>query len=106
MQFLICPFGTAGDVYPFIAIGQGLKRRGHDVCIIGHTLFGDTIKELSTWYCFTEKYQEDRKRRSSPVLPFIDQMATTPITNPLRGVGRNDPCPCGSGKKYKKCCLH
>jgi hypothetical protein len=23
----------------------------------------------------------------------------------LRYVGRNDPCPCGSGKKYKKCCL-
>jgi hypothetical protein len=22
-----------------------------------------------------------------------------------RGVGRNDPCPCGSGKKYKNCCL-
>ncbi len=22
------------------------------------------------------------------------------------GVGRNDPCPCGSGKKFKKCCLH
>jgi uncharacterized protein YecA (UPF0149 family) len=21
-------------------------------------------------------------------------------------VGRNDPCPCGRGKKYKKCCLH
>ncbi|MFQ5796612.1 MAG: SEC-C metal-binding domain-containing protein, partial [Candidatus Bipolaricaulia bacterium] len=20
-------------------------------------------------------------------------------------IGRNDPCPCGSGKKYKKCCL-
>jgi hypothetical protein len=32
-----------------------------------------------------------------------------PITAPLRHtdpkVGRNDPCPCGSGKKYKKCCL-
>ncbi|WP_417840778.1 UPF0149 family protein [Terasakiella sp.] len=23
-----------------------------------------------------------------------------------RNVGRNDPCPCGSGKKFKKCCLH
>ncbi len=22
-----------------------------------------------------------------------------------RKVGRNEPCPCGSGKKYKKCCL-
>lgn len=28
-----------------------------------------------------------------------------PIRNPNRDVGRNDPCPCGSGKKYKKCCL-
>lgn len=27
----------------------------------------------------------------------------TPQRNPLRSVGRNDPCPCGSGKKYKKC---
>jgi hypothetical protein len=27
------------------------------------------------------------------------------ITNPNRHIGRNDPCPCGSGKKYKKCCL-
>ena len=23
-----------------------------------------------------------------------------------KSVGRNDPCPCGSGKKYKKCCLN
>lgn len=29
----------------------------------------------------------------------------TPAVNPFRNVGRNDPCPCGSGKKAKKCCL-
>jgi uncharacterized protein YecA (UPF0149 family) len=23
-----------------------------------------------------------------------------------KNIGRNDPCPCGSGKKYKKCCLN
>jgi hypothetical protein len=28
-----------------------------------------------------------------------------PAENPNRAIGRNDPCPCGSGKKYKKCCL-
>ncbi len=28
-----------------------------------------------------------------------------PVKNPWRGVGRNDPCPCGSGKKFKKCCM-
>ncbi len=29
---------------------------------------------------------------------------TTPIYRESYRVGRNDPCPCGSGKKYKKCC--
>jgi uncharacterized protein YecA (UPF0149 family) len=23
-----------------------------------------------------------------------------------RKIGRNEPCPCGSGKKYKKCCMN
>jgi uncharacterized protein len=27
------------------------------------------------------------------------------VAPPTRKTGRNDPCPCGSGKKYKKCCL-
>jgi hypothetical protein len=32
-------------------------------------------------------------------------LPTLPIVNEQPKVGRNDPCPCGSGKKYKKCCL-
>jgi yecA family protein len=31
---------------------------------------------------------------------------TAPYLHNIPKVGRNDPCPCGSGKKYKKCCLH
>jgi len=27
-----------------------------------------------------------------------------PVKRKDKKVGRNDPCPCGSGKKYKKCC--
>jgi len=27
-----------------------------------------------------------------------------PRSGDARSLGRNDPCPCGSGKKYKKCC--
>jgi preprotein translocase subunit SecA len=29
--------------------------------------------------------------------------AAAVAANPYAGVGRNDPCPCGSGKKFKKC---
>jgi hypothetical protein len=53
-------------------------------------------------------------RRDEPDDDFVDDdldrfdrslFGHDPVTNPLRFVGRNDPCPCGSGKKYKKCCL-
>lgn len=29
-----------------------------------------------------------------------------PIKRPGSPIGRNDPCPCGSGRKYKKCCMN
>ena len=35
--------------------------------------------------------------------PEIPQIAV-PVTREAPKVGRNDPCPCGSGKKFKKCC--
>ncbi|MEZ4409658.1 MAG: SEC-C metal-binding domain-containing protein [Polyangiales bacterium] len=38
--------------------------------------------------------------------PLIDSLAEKrPPAIAKAKVGRNDPCPCGSGKKYKKCCL-
>ena len=38
--------------------------------------------------------------------PFLEAAAgkTQPIVKPAAKVGRNDPCPCGSGRKFKKCC--
>lgn len=37
---------------------------------------------------------------------FVDGQAPKPAQSIRQGpkVGRNDPCPCGSGKKFKKCC--
>ena len=41
---------------------------------------------------------------------LIRRESDLPLDTPFRRgtprVERNDPCPCGSGKKYKKCCLH
>jgi preprotein translocase subunit SecA len=36
--------------------------------------------------------------------PEAEPPRTTPVRREGKKVGRNDPCPCGSGKKYKKCC--
>ena len=35
----------------------------------------------------------------------LPEGAGEPVRNPWKDVGRNDPCPCGSGLKFKKCCL-
>jgi len=42
--------------------------------------------------------------QSSPGQAAPAEEATPPIKRDQPKVGRNDPCPCGSGKKYKKCC--
>ena len=35
----------------------------------------------------------------------VTRRASTTVVNDSAKVGRNDPCPCGSGKKYKNCCM-
>jgi uncharacterized protein len=67
----------------------------------------DTVEEVSSWYGYSEEYrrkldQELAEEENSPTLWNEPDIAF----NPYRDVGRNDPCPCGSGKKYKKCCLN
>lgn len=34
----------------------------------------------------------------------VQQGSGARAVNPYKSVGRNDPCPCGSGQKFKKCC--
>ena len=60
--------------------------------------FDDVAALLSTWPGF-QPLPAPRRAAPSP------EPVAVPVRDPYRGVGRNDPCPCGSGKKYKKCCL-
>jgi hypothetical protein len=85
---------------------RGIERPGEPIRPNDdeYTLFGDTIEELSTWYCFTEQFSEDRERWRQRA--EANRARAGRLENPFKGVGRNDPCPCGSGKKFKKCCLH
>ena len=86
----------------------------------------DTVEEIRGWHCFSEQARQDHERweereaekefaRAFGVIEesHFDSDAVDPSGDVLRTirrdtlrVGRNDPCPCGSGKKYKKCCLN
>jgi hypothetical protein len=71
-----------------------------------YTLFGNVIEEFSTWYCFTDKFKDDQARRKQrEEQESFGLVQARPAINQFKNVGRNDPCPCGSGRKFKKCCL-
>ncbi len=60
----------------------------------------DAIGALETWSFGGDEFESGEEGEVPDASPFDG-----PHVNPYRDVGRNDPCPCGSGKKYKKCCL-
>jgi hypothetical protein len=79
-------YGYIADVLEAIALPAPLLRAFDDP--LADDLDDDLFDEEDEAKETLRSAAEERQRR-----------------NPLRHVGRNDPCPCGSGKKYKKCCL-
>lgn len=54
---------------------------------------------------FDRKREKEERYRKQ--LPTEDEPSLPPPVEPVHAdktPGRNDPCPCGSGRKYKKCC--
>jgi hypothetical protein len=98
-----------GTVERSIAEGEERVRQELEWCPA--TGIEDTIAELQHWASYAEKPapRPSPPPPRPPQPPFaIPLRAAKPVTAPLtsRGprVGRNDACPCGSGKKFKKCC--
>ena len=81
------------------------RKAGFAVDRIGP--FEDAIGTLSGWHGFSEQARVDAARRVAATADdkpgWLSPAAARVNVN--RDVGRNDPCPCGSGKKFKKCCL-
>jgi len=44
------------------------------------------------------------RRENGRWLYVSGKVGPKPLPRQVEKIGRNDPCPCGSGKKYKKCC--
>ena len=53
--------------------------------------------------------KKEAKERYQKGLPGEDEAPLPPPVEPIKNAksepGRNDPCPCGSGKKFKQCCM-
>ena len=68
---------------------EGTVTRQESVQITNATLANSTIENVN---------RDNKTKKQAPSLGHI------PVVNQGPKVGRNDPCPCGSNKKYKNCC--
>lgn len=67
---------------------------------------GEGLDELCDMYLgeWQDNWRSDFRRPMKPKPAAADDWLTPPIYRSKPAVGRNQPCPCGSGHKYKKCC--
>lgn len=73
-----------------------------------HEINGNTIQDSSICPCglHDKPYYTCHKPELSALLSKLDSGTTLKVCKDARKVSRNEPCPCGSDVKYKKCCLN
>jgi hypothetical protein len=65
--------------------------------------FTDTFP-LSLQKKLKQRHRRLKEEVKQEITKKIEQEKYSSVQREKRKIGRNDPCPCGSGKKYKKCC--
>jgi hypothetical protein len=110
-------------------VREMVQRRAYDSMssdlmrklVAASTILGVTFPEYPIWKRESEARLATQQRRMKQM--WIDMQAPAkpappkerddylerkpaPILRTEKKVGRNDPCPCGSGKKFKKCCMN
>jgi len=70
---------------------------------LSHNIQNDTIKSLFNVRVAMEPQKREQVSKEMFTNADISQKSA-PKKRSTKKVGRNDPCPCGSGKKYKQCC--
>ena len=76
----------------------------------GYSLFDELLSKIdaqaTTYLLKAEVRQNSERKKVSDKVTTNEDKGKTKKTAPKRvqKIGRNEPCPCGSGKKYKQCC--
>jgi hypothetical protein len=85
--------------------------------VVAATMMGVEFPEREQWKADVERKQLERERKNlkerlekevhrlEAKMKQVEQFEPDEEELPPEKIGRNDPCPCGSGKKFKKCCL-
>lgn len=94
--------------------GIGLRAYGQRDPVMeykfeGYEMFQDMVKSIQEevvtllYHVRVQSNMPKREKVAEPIETSHGNQPRKPVVRDAK-IGRNDPCPCGSGKKYKKCC--
>ncbi|SON49011.1 YchJ family protein [Vibrio tapetis] len=83
----------------FVTFNAYFNENGEQYCLAEKSRF---VLESGLWYYIDGEFPEGAPAEDEPVVAAVDPRLNQAVSE-LK-VGRNDPCICGSGKKFKKCC--
>jgi preprotein translocase subunit SecA len=102
------------DAMDQLRYGIGLRAYGQRDPVVeykfeGFEMFEEMVKNiqedaLRMLLRLKKEHIIQRQKVAEPASATHGDGAAKPVVRSSTKVGRNDPCPCGSGKKYKKCC--
>ena len=99
-------FPEYSEIVVFATDTKGTLIRSESVVVVEacpdmpEEMRADTLKTMKEMEIFTGKNAPSRD--AAP--PYVDIAVPEVQTSWTKSPGANEPCPCGSGKKYKKCC--
>jgi preprotein translocase subunit SecA len=87
---------------------RAYQKEGYDMFMeMIHRIQADTVRTL---FLIRLRQQEEaslwEQRQSQVSYSHSGDGESQPVRKEAKKVGRNEPCPCGSGKKFKKCCAN
>jgi rhamnosyltransferase subunit B len=96
MKVLLVPFGSYGDVHPFVGLGLELKRRGHDIVMITNAHFrrmaeaaGFAFVETSSEEIYRESMDNELLWHASKGFSFLAQNFVIPMIRPIYEIIRD-----------------
>jgi preprotein translocase subunit SecA len=86
------------------SVGQRVTDLIYRVEQLNESFIGSTWKETEAKHESAPSTSEIAQQQQAAIDGTQTDHKPEPIRNRQQRVGRNDPCPCGSGKKFKQCC--
>lgn len=120
LQSVLLNFSTEGieparQLIPTTPLDPEVLEVRHDL-LTACKVIGESFPEFDAWMEDAKNDMEFRRNWYKTLVPSLDEFELDEeeeLDEPQPDtivrhthVGRNDPCPCGSGKKFKKCCLN